>query len=207
MAEEVQNPPWDDQIDVFISNIDKEVSKLYDLSLREFLLDPEKFANVKDILTKVDKIRASVDDYFNGIKDSLPDEQASFAKALETADAQYNRMDEAISTKAALSRVPYIKPYDVDYNPDVPEEITIEQYNNAADALITKLVNISNYVGDISYAYDKYTIGSWIFSGQKVHIVSIYLPPSIISEITQFNTRLDGLIDYAYQQVKLILGK
>lgn len=199
--------PWDGQTDTFITNIDKTISKQYGISLRDFLQDPDKFSDTKDILAKVENIRAAVDEYFAGLRSSLTDESAAFTKALEEADAQYAKMDEAIATKASLSRVPYIKPFDVDFSPDAKEEITIDKFNNAADALVTKLIGVSSYVGDLSYSYDKYTIGSWIFSGQKVYVVSCYLPDSIIMEIDGLNGKVDELINSAYQQLRLSLGK
>ncbi len=208
MAEATDNElPWDDQTDTFITNIDKSISKQYSMSLRDLLLNPDKYVETKDVLTTIDKIKANVDDYFNGMRDSLADEQGAFSKALEDADTLYTRMEEAIATKASLSRVPYIRPYDIDFNPDNREEITINQFNNATDGLVTKLINVSNYVGNISTTYGKYTIGSWIFSGQRDYIVSIYLPDSIITQIDGLNTQIDGLIDAAYQQIKLSLGK
>jgi hypothetical protein len=207
MAAETEELPWDDQTDIFISNIDKSITKTYGLSIRELLLDPDKFTGTKDILDTLTKIRGNVDDYFTGLRDSMVDEKASFTKALENADMQYNKINEAISTKTSFSRIPYIEPYDIKLNSENQEEIVIDQYNNAVDALVTKLVNVSNYVGNISSSYDKYTMGSWIFSGQKVYMLSVYLPPSIISEMDSLNSQIDDLIDTAYQQIRLNLGK
>ncbi len=92
MAAEAEELPWDDQTDMFISNIDKSITKTYGLSIRELLLDPDKFTSTKDILDTLTKIRGNVDDYFTGLRDSMADEKASFTKALEDADMQYNKI-------------------------------------------------------------------------------------------------------------------
>ena len=127
--------------------------------------------------------------------------------ALRLHALRFAVLDEADTTKTSFSRIPYIEPYDIKLNSENQEEIVIDQYNNAVDALVTKLVNVSNYVGNISSSYDKYTMGSWIFSGQKVYMLSVYLPPSIISEMDSLNSQIDDLIDTAYQQIRLNLGK
>jgi hypothetical protein len=206
MAED-QAAPWDANTDGLITNLDKQITKEYGLSLRELLLTPEKFAGQKDALQNAEKIRDYVSKYFSGVKDGMKDEQAEFTKELENADAQSAKIEEVISTKAALARIPFIKPYYVDFDPARKEEITVDKYDNSVDALIAKLVNVSDYVSDMSGIYGKYVIGSWLFSGRKAYVISVYLEESIISSIDRMEEDLDSMIETAYQSLKLVSRK
>ncbi len=208
MAEAAQEvAPWDRGTDTFISNIDGDISKTYGISLRDFLLNPEKFASQKDIDQKVKKIIDAVNAYFTNAKNGLKEEQDELAKTLENADAQTTKIDGVIQTKAALSRVPYIKPVMVDINPSNREEIVIDQYNNSVDALIAKLINASNYIADITTTYNNHNIGSWVFSGSRTYVVSINLPESAITAIDDLQSDVDDIMDTAYQRLLLAMGK
>ena len=208
MAEAAQEvAPWDRGTDTFISNIDGDISKTYGISLRDFLLNPEKFASQKDIDQKVKKIIDAVNAYFTNAKNGLKEEQDELAKTLENADAQTTKIDGVIQTKAALSRVPYIKPVMVDINPSNREEIVIDQYNNSVDALIAKLINASNYIADITTTYNNHNIGSWVFSGSRTYVVSINLPESAVTAIDDLQSDVDDIMDTAYQRLLLAMGK
>ena len=197
------NIPWDNETDQFITNIDGQVVQSYGISLRELLLNPERFANTKDISKKINDIKAAVDGYFGKLRDGMKEEQERFEQALEFADAQYAKIDGIISTKASLSRVPYIKPSFIDSDPTIKEEIFVDQYSNSLDALIGKMINISNYVADISTTYKKYTIGSWLFSGQKPYIITINTPPSAIMVIDRINSEIGDELDSVYERLRL----
>ncbi len=207
MAATVQDIPWDDQTDVFITNLDKALAAKYQVSLRDLLLDPDKFTNNKDMLAKMEKMKDDIDKYFDGLKDDMADEKAAFTQSLENAGKLYDIVDNAIATKASFSRIPYIIPTDITYDTHGQEEITVEKYDNATDALLTKLINVSNYIGNVSATYDKYNIGSWVFSGQKVYVLSIYLQESIIMDFDTANADINDLFDSAYQQIRINQGK
>ncbi len=199
--------PWDRGTDTFISNIDGDMVKQFGISLREFLLNPEKFASQKDVDQKAKKMVDAVDAYFENAKSGLKEEQEELAKGLENADAQTTKIDGVIQTKAALSRVPYVKPIMVDINPSNREDIFIDQYNNAIDALLAKLINTSNYVADITTTYNNHNIGSWVFSGNRTYVLTINLPESAITAIDDLQSDVDDIMNTAYQRLLLAMGK
>ncbi len=198
-----ENLPWDEETDQFITNIDRQVVQSYGISLRELLLNPDRFASMKDIGKKVDDIKAAVDNYFDKMRESMKEEQERFDQALEFADSQYAKIDGVISTKASLSRVPYVKPAYIDSDPTIKEEIFVEQYNNGLDALIGKMVNISNYIADVSTAYGKYNIGSWLFSGQRSYVITVSTPTSVIMVIDKVNEEIGEQLDSVYDRLAL----
>lgn len=203
MAED-SDYPWSDEADQFIGNIDEQISHTYGIELRQLLLSPDGFANTTDIMLKIDNIKAAVDDYFTGIRDSFKEEQMEFEKSLTSADAQYNKIEGVVSTKASLSRVPYIKTGTINVDATLREEIGIDGYDNDVDALIGKLVNISNYIADISTRYKKYYLGSWLFSGQRAYVLSINQPDSPMIMVERVNTEIDDMLDSVKARMQLM---
>ena len=207
MAATENNLPWSDETDQFISNIDRQIVQTYGVSLREVLLYPEKFANTKDINKKLDDMKKDIDAYFDKMREGMKDQEDEFEKALEFADAQFTKIDGIVATKASLSRVPYMKPVYVDSDSSKSEEIFIDQYNNGLDALLTKLVNISNYIANVSNTYKKYTLGSWLFSGQRNYIITVSTPNSPVLMIDRLNNEIGNLVDSAYDRIKISKAK
>ncbi len=203
MAEEVDFP-WSSDTDQFISNIDEQINQTYGVGLRQLLLSPDGFANTPDILNKIDGIKGSVDEYFTNIRNGFNDERSDFEKALTDADAQYNKIESTISTKASLSRVPYIKSGTINVDSALREEIGIDTYDTSVDSLISKLVNISNYIADISTTYKKYYLGSWLFSGQRAYVLTINPPDSPLIMLDQVNSEIDNLLDGVKVRLQMV---
>lgn len=189
MADE--NLPWSDQVDGIITDISKTTKDKYGFSLREMLLNPSAQIKQKD----VDNARKAVSDYFDALMATLSDEKARLEKELQDADAQYTKIDEVIANKTASSRIPYIKPTFVDYDSQRNEEIVIEQYNASVDLLVTKLVSMANYVANNSAQYDKYNIGSWLFSGNRTYVLTINPPRSIVVAMEGNRDEIMGILD------------
>jgi hypothetical protein len=195
--------PWDEQTDGFISDIDEIVSKAYNIQLRSLLMNPTKYLNSKDFRTTLDGIKSEVDSYFQALLDDLKDEQAKLDSEMESATAQYKQIDSVIANKAAAARVPYVRPLLVSRTPESEESIIIEKYDESMEAFIGKLVNISNYVADMSADYKQYKLGSWIFSGAKNHVLTLNPPASPI--LTVENSR--GIINDMLRSIETRAAK
>jgi hypothetical protein len=200
---EANDLPWSPETDQFIDSIDKKMTQGYNVSLRDLILNPDKFASMKDIAGKIDGMRKDIGAYFTKIRDSMKDEEEAFEKLLEQADAQYTKIDGILSTKTALSRVPYIRPELIDADPNVKEEIFISQYNNSIDSLIAKLINVSNYVANLSGTYKKYNLGSWLFSGQKAYVLTINVPQNPFMTIDRIDEEINTLLDGAAARIQI----
>ncbi|MDE1851321.1 MAG: hypothetical protein KGH69_01360 [Candidatus Micrarchaeota archaeon] len=184
------NPAFSEQTRTVIGEIERENKGKYEFSISGIIE-----GSTKATQQQVKMVRDAVDAYFSDAKKSLVGEQARFETELQKADAEYRKMDEVIRNKAVTARVPYIKPTFVDADSQGQEEITIEGYSGAIDLLITKLVSVSNYVADTSGIYDKYTLGSWVFSGQKAYVLTITPPSSPIVAIERSQREIDAALD------------
>ncbi len=188
--------PWDDATDQFVSELEGMTMQQYSVNLRTLLMQPKKYANTKDISQKITGIRKTVSDYFSNILSSLKDEQDKLDHELESANMQYEKINELIGTKSA-SRVPYIKPSAVNLGDGAQEEIVINGYDSSTDLLLSRLLSVSNYVADISDKYKDYTLGSWVFSGQKTYLLTINQPTSAVIAVENGRDVISDLLDDA----------
>jgi hypothetical protein len=180
VAEEGVNLLWDIQTDQFISSLEQPIKESKNVSLRDMLTNPSKYYDVKGINDTISDIKKITTDYFDGILSNLTEERKKLDNELESADVQYKKISEVISNKATSSNVPYIKPFAVEINQDIREEIILDQYNNEADALLGKLASGSMYIADVSGSYNNHTLGSWLFSSNKPYLVTLRPPSSLI---------------------------
>lgn len=192
MAKEI---PWDEQTDGFISDIDEAVTGKYNLSLRSLLINPNRYLNKKDLAATLSGIRTDEASYFDSLLENLKDEQARLESEMESMTAQYKQIDSVITNKSAIARVPYIKPLFVSRSPDREESIVIDKYEESMDAFVGKLVAASNYVADVSATYKQYTLGSWIFSGAKNHVLTINPPASPVLVIENSRTIIEDMLN------------
>ena len=194
MPDDVQ-PQWDDQTDSFIKDIDTTVTAKRNISLRALLLDPQKFASTPNIAATIKEIKLDVDAYFTELFSNLTQEEQELVSDMEKVDSIYTQVNQTINNRAGIGRVPFLKPEDMDFGSSNPETIYISQYSGQIDALITKLINTSNYICDLSTTYRKYTLGSWLFSGSRSYVLSVQAPESPIISIENARDQINTLID------------
>lgn len=190
-----ENVPWDEQTDRFINELDERISDKYGISFRDLILNPNKFATKKDMPLTFQNIRKDVDAYFDDLMDSFKDEKAKLDSELESLTAQYHEIDATITNKAALARVPYIKPKSIERKEEADENVIIDKYEPGMESLIGKLLSNAVYVADVSVPYKNYTLGSWLFSGQKNYLLSLDTPTSIVLNIETSRDVISYLLD------------
>ncbi len=195
MAAETAEVPWDDQTDQFLLAIDQLTKEKNGTSIRDLLLNPYKYAGNKDIKKTVDSIKSAVSGYFGEMLESMDDEVKKVVQELESCDVQYRKIDDVVSSKSYSLKVPYLKPTAVQINPDLREEIVIDQYNEKTDALIGKLISNSTYVADVSGTYNGHTLGSWLFSSDKPYLLTIKPPVSTVLIVERSKDNILGLLD------------
>lgn len=187
--------PWDDQTELFVSDLNDTISKKYNLNFRSLLMSPEKYLGTKGMSGTVKQIRADADAYFSELMEGMEEEAKKLQAELASATNQYKQVDVLLSEKAAAARIPYVKPFFVSRDSDREELIVVEQYEESLDSLVGKLVNVSNYVADISTAYKEFRMGSWLFSGTKNHVLSINPPVSPVLVMESSRDVIDNMLD------------
>ena len=90
--------------------------------------------------------------------------------------------------------IPYVKPLFIDSDPNRREEITIESYDKGFEPLVSKFIENSYYVADLSAKYKEYNLGSWIFSGKKTYVLTLNQPTSVIFSIEDSRDTLVNLL-------------
>lgn len=183
MATQDQDLPWDDQTEQFVEELD-ELTKLNDdISIKDLLLNPEKYTGKKDLPMKVSSVQKTIDTYFSEMLEGMPEEQRRLEQELSNTDLFYNKIDGIIQAKTASSNVPYVEPYTVYINRDQREEIVVSQYTQDIDQLIGKFIASAEYVANLSGKYLQHRFGSWLFSCSKAYVLTINPPSSIVMDI------------------------
>ena len=114
---------------------------------------------------------------------------------LEAIDALHTQINQAVSSKAGIARVPFLRPADFDLGDADPETIYIDNYDGQVDILITKLINDSKYVCDLSTSYKKYSVGNWLFSGSKVCVLAVQPPESMVVAVENSRDTITDMLD------------
>jgi hypothetical protein len=179
----------------FVKIIDKKIGAKYGVSLQAVLSDPSVLAKSGDARTIVENLRNEVNNYLDSVLTKMEDEQKKFNNDLENANMLYKKLNEQIRTKAANADVPFIKPISVDRDESKDENIVVAQYEVAVELLVDKLLSVSNYVADVSTDYNNYMIGTWLFSGQKNHVLSVNPPSSAILNIEASRDEISLALD------------
>lgn len=194
--------PWDAQTDQYIIALDPIISDQYGMTLTDLLMNPSNFSGTTDIANKVEGIRTTVNKFFGDAMSGMDDERTRLIHEMENVNMEYMKINDSITSKTLAARVPYVKPFFIDTNADLEEEVIIDQYNNSIDSLITKFIGISNYVADISGKYKSYTIGSWVFSGTRTYMISINRPTSPLISMENSNEYIVEMLDSIANSLK-----
>lgn len=179
----------------YIKAIDNGIKGKYSTSLNSVLTNPDDYLGKEGMKQTVQDMKKDANDYFDAITKEHGADTADFEEGLKNATQIYNSIDSTISAKAKEANIPYISPVDVERNTD-DEEIIIEEYGEAEEGLVEKLVGRSDYIADISTAYKNYVIGRWIFAGSKRRALSVNPPTSPILEIESSRAEINNVLDY-----------
>lgn len=186
--------PWDVETDSLIDSIDAQHSGTGP-KLRDILLHPDKYMLKPGSKELIGRTRSDANSYFDALFDSMKDEQAKLTQQLESANAQYSRISQAIRDKAASLKIPYVRPTMIDVDRSRREYITVERYDETVEQLVSKFMGSSNYVADISIKYHEYTLGSWLFSGDRAYVLALEQPKSPLMNLENSRITINGLLD------------
>lgn len=193
---------WSDYTDMLINGIDKQVGSKYKFSLRALLTDPTKYAAQQNVQMAIDNMKEDVDNYIDGRVKALADEQRSLDDAASKADSITGQLGRSISLQAKQNNVPMIKPVTVDRDTAREETIYIDAVDNGVASLVQKLVSSSMLVADLSVSYKNYTVGSWLFSGSKNYVLSVYMPDSTLLALEASRSEINNLLTSASNFIK-----
>lgn len=188
---------WSDYTDFVLSNMDKKISSKYKLSLRALLANPSKYAGTANIQTIVKNVSQEVDAYINSAIAAMPDEKKALDDQLLKTDAVTKQLAQSVSMQAKAHRVPLVKPVTVERDETQDEAVFVDAVDDSVIALIDKLAGSSMMISDFSYAYGKATVGSWLFSGQKNYVLSVYMPDNDVMMLEASRAEIQDLLGAA----------
>ena len=177
----------------YLSEIKPVIRKKYSIDVEEFLKEPANFNDNPGMAEKIRSIEKDVDAFFDQRIAGMGSEAAELKNALAAVDADTKKITQVITTKASIGQVPFVRPLYVDVQER--EEIIVEGYDASVDQLVTRMINISDYIADLSTVYKDYTIGSWLFSGRNRYLLSISPPSSEIMVMDRSRDEIKGLLE------------
>lgn len=174
---------WDELTDSFIEGIDDSLMNDSPIKLREMLTNPVSYASKSTASDALTKAKNAIDQYFKNVLSVFENEQKALDNELQSTSINYAKFSSTITEKAEMLKLPYIKPYLLEFNENNRETITLDTYDSSVELLLGKLLLSSKYVAEVSGTYKNHTLGSWLFSSDKAYVVTIKPPESVILDI------------------------
>ncbi len=195
MAEDNAENVWSEDAGTIIEALEPKINSTYGVSLKDLLNNPAFYVSKDGIETTVANIREEATSYISDLESKLQDDKKNLEKDGLKCDAVSKQLAQNISMQAKQNNVPLIKPNGMDRNEDEDEVLYINNIDNGTIALISKLTAISSFIVDFSTSYKTYSLGRWIFDGQKNYMVAVSMEPNPIIDLDAVNDELSGLID------------
>ncbi len=183
----------------YVAQMKPLIRKSYGIDFEEFLRTPMNYAYNPKIADKAKAMEKDVDAFIDQKIASKGEEKAALDSDLAVIDNDYKKINQLITTKASIAQVPYVRPLFIDIGEK--EEIVVEGYDAGMDQLVTRMINISDYIADMSSAYNNYTIGSWLFSGKTKYVISISPPQSDIMAMDRARQEIKALLESIYSKL------
>jgi len=67
--------PWDDQTEMFVSDLNEKISKKYNINIRSLLISPDKYIGTKGMAGIAKQIRGETDEYFSDLMEGMEEEK------------------------------------------------------------------------------------------------------------------------------------
>jgi hypothetical protein len=193
---------WSDYTDMLITGIDKQLGSKYKFSLRAMLTDPVKYATQPNVQITIENLKEDVDKYLDERSTALATEQKELEDQAAKADSITGQLSRSITMNAKQSNVPVIKPVTLDRDTAKEKAIYIDNIDSNVNTLVEKLVSASILIADLGTVYKNYKFGSWLFSGNKDYVLSVYVPDSSFLMLEASRIELDGLLLSASSFIK-----
>jgi|GEM_PF-1834852 len=187
---------WNDSTDMLLNDVDGFIFDSYKVHIKELLSNPYRFVEETNILDKIDKIKADVDDYIDTLLKTLVDERRDFENKAAAANALTNQLSQMISLAAKQKNIPVIKPTLFFIDQTKLDIIYIEKSDQNITALINKILPITTYISDTSVTYKGYSFGDWTFAtdSSKNYEIRVNIPSNMVFQLEQSRDTVDGLL-------------
>jgi hypothetical protein len=118
------------------------------------------------------------------------------------ADSITKQLSQNITSQARQNNTPVIRPVTMERDATREERLYIDAFDNSVISLVQRLVASSMLVADLGAAYKEYKIGSWLFSGNKNYLLSVYMPDNTLLSLETSRAELDNLLAAASDFIK-----
>jgi hypothetical protein len=188
---------WSDYSDTVISEIDGRIGKKYKTTVRALLKNPDKYIGQEGISVLASNMREDANHVIDALMEEVKEQRVELNNAIAKAEAVTSQLNQNISMQTKQYKTPFITPIMINRDDANDESIYIDTVDQGILALVERLVMTSSYIADYSYSYKEHKIGSWLFSGQKMYLLSAYVPPNDAYLLDESRDEINGLFDIA----------
>lgn len=197
MAEEQREIKWSRPTEEMLVKLDSYILQKYKLSMRDIMSNPAEYSTKPGINETISAMEQEVDKYFSEVMSTHAQEQKALDIDLKRIEDLYNKINSLIETKAKELNVPYINPMGISRETTGEETVIIYEFDEEIGSLVSKLVESSVYVADLSTEYADHPIGYWFFSGPKGRAISISPPESSLIELQNSHDEINIALNAA----------
>jgi hypothetical protein len=184
-----------------LRGMDRELKKRFGLSLTAMLEDPASFTG-----EKAERALANMREYVNKRLDemisSARENDARMHDHALRAGELTARLSSYIAAHARQSRVPVFRPASFELAKRGRDLFYIGEMNTETTRFIDRLVESSSFIVDMTAAYPDYSIGSWLFAGERGYVVGVRPPMTSSSLLTASKVELNRMIGEAQDSIR-----
>ena len=195
MADDTVTDLWSEETGIVIGALEQSILQEYGISLTDLLTNPASYASKNGIAQTVENIRKEANDYINGLRSNMQKEKEDLEKDGLKCDSLTKQLAQAIAMRAKQDNIPLIKPQAIDRGSSIEETIYVNDADSGINALIGRLSANSNFVADFSTTYSTYSLGQWLFDGQKNYMIVVALQPNPLIDLDTAENELGDLFD------------
>jgi hypothetical protein len=194
--------PLDKYTESLLKSIDKAIKKKYKISLVEVLADPAAHASVEDIGIKL----ANAGEYFQSQIDKMIERAKKGGKiehdgALKAGELTRN-ISSYISASARQNKVPILRPRAIELADYGKDYFYVNEMDKNLIDFIDRLLLSSKFVIDSTRSYDDYSIGSWLFAGDRDYVIEVHHPKNSISLLRNSELEVARMVKEASDSIK-----
>ncbi len=188
---------WSDYTDIMLTEVSSRLGQKYKVDLKKMLANPANYKGQANIWITFSNMKEDTNKILNDMTQEVKDQQQELIAAVTKADAITSQLSQNISMQAKQHNTPLIKPVQINRDGTGDETIFVDSVDPSILTFIDKMATNASYIADYSFMYKDRKIGSWLFSGEKSYMLTVYIPMNDAYLLDQSKEEINGLFDSA----------
>lgn len=189
---------WSEYTDGLLRDIDKKLAGKYKMTIRDMLENFPKYAAQPNIKMTLGNMKEDANSYIDDLLSKMQTAVKALNNNMSLANDITKQLSQNIMMQTRQHSIALITPEDITRDTDAEEVVEISTVDEQVMKLVEKLVSASNFVGDFSYTFKDYNIGSWLFSSNmKNYLLNVYIEGNDAYDIENSREEINDLLENA----------